>query len=833
MGNVPLAVDDARDVWAIRTVDSVWQDVRAALRGLRKSPGFAVVAMGTLALGIGANTALFSIFSSLILRPLPVRDPGSLALLTNGAWSNPIWEEIRARETELFDGAFAWSGQSFDLSTGGQSDPVDGAYVSGRIFDVLGVTAMRGRMITPADDGGAAPDGPVAVISHRFWRQRFAGANDVVGRQLTVQRVPFTIVGVMPPGFFGPDVGRVTDVMLPFAAEPLIQGLESQLSSRGSWWLQIMLRLKPGRSLEQTNAALRAAQPQIVEGASRTLREPLTLAPAATGNSSLRSRFETPLVAMVVAVGLVLLVACANIASLLLARALARRRELSVRLALGSSRWRIARLLFIESLIVAVTGAALGLVFAKWSSALLVRQLSTWETTVSLDLALDWRVLGFTAALACLSAITAGMGPVVGLRRVTPGGALNDAGRGIAGDRRFAVRNTLVVAQIAVSLVLVVAAGLFLRTFASLNQLPLGFEPEPLLVLELNLQARGGPPGERGARVERLRDAAASVPGVRSAAVSSNRLFAGGGWATGLVAVGDGPMVRLRSLGRPPLWLNATTPGWFKTMGTPLRRGRDFNAADRVGSSPVAIVNEAFVRQYLPGGQALGQRVRLGFDAKTHYEIVGVVGDAVYATPREGMLATMYVPVAQRAPEAFWPTVFLTINAPSGRRQVLEHSVAAALTQADPTVAFTFGNFDQLVEATVTQERLIAMLSTFFGGLALLLAAVGLYGVVAHTVRARQMEIGLRMALGAAPSSIVRLVFQQIAVLIAGGLAFGLAGSLWAVRFVEALLFNLGARDPVTFAGAAVVLVTVGVLAAWMPARRAARLDPATVLREG
>jgi putative ABC transport system permease protein len=833
MGNVPLAVDDARDVWAIRTVDSVWQDVRAALRGLRKSPGFAVVAMGTLALGIGANTALFSIFSSLILRPLPVRDPGSLALLTNGAWSNPIWEEIRARETELFDGAFAWSGQSFDLSTGGQSDPVDGAYVSGRIFDVLGVTAMRGRMITPADDGGAAPDGPVAVISHRFWRQRFAGANDVVGRQLTVQRVPFTIVGVMPPGFFGPDVGRVTDVMLPFAAEPLIQGLESQLSSRGSWWLQIMLRLKPGRSLEQTNAALRAAQPQIVEGASRTLREPLTLAPAATGNSSLRSRFETPLVAMVVAVGLVLLVACANIASLLLARALARRRELSVRLALGSSRWRIARLLFIESLIVAVTGAALGLVFAKWSSALLVRQLSTWESTVSLDLALDWRVLGFTAALACLSAITAGMGPVVGLRRVTAGGALNDVGRGIAGDRHFAVRNTLVVAQIAVSLVLVVAAGLFLRTFASLNQLPLGFEPEPLLVLELNLQARGGPPGERGARVERLRDAAASVPGVRSAAVSSNRLFAGGGWATGLVAVGDGPMVRLRSLGRPPLWLNATTPGWFKTMGTPLRRGRDFNAADRVGSSPVAIVNEAFVRQYLPGGQALGQRVRLGFDAKTHYEIVGVVGDAVYATPREGMLATMYVPVAQRAPEAFWPTVFLTINAPSGRRQVLEHSVAAALTQADPTVAFTFGNFDQLVEATVTQERLIAMLSTFFGGLALLLAAVGLYGVVAHTVRARQMEIGLRMALGAAPSSIVRLVFQQIAVLIAGGLAFGLAGSLWAVRFVEALLFNLGARDPVTFAGAAVVLVTVGVLAAWMPARRAARLDPATVLREG
>jgi hypothetical protein len=284
---------------------------------------------------------------------------------------------------------------------------------------------------------------------------------------------------------------------------------------------------------------------------------------------------------------------------------------------------------------------------------------------------------------------------------------------------------------------------------------------------------------------------------------------------------------------RPLLWLNGTTPGWFETMGIPLRNGRDFEAGDRLGSRLVAIVNEAFVRRYLPGEQPIGQRVRLGFDAGTRYEIVGVVGDTVYTTPREGMLATMYVPMAQRKPSEFWPTVLLTINAPSGRRMTLERDVAAALTQADPTVAFTFGNFDQLVEATVTQERLIAMLSAFFGGLALLLAAVGLYGIVSHAVHAQQTEIGLRMALGAAPSNIVRLVFQRVGVLIAAGLAFGLVGSLWAVRFVEALLFQLEARDPVTFAGAAAVLVAVGVLAAWMPARRAARLDPATVLREG
>ena len=401
-------------------VEQLGQDLRHSLRQIARNRGFTAIAVVTLALGIGANTALFSIFNSLILRPLPVRDPGSLALLADGSFSYPIWDEIRRRETELFDGAFAWSTQRIDLSATGQTEPVDGAYVSGRFFDVLGVTAIRGRMLTPADDGGAATDGPVAVISHRLWRQRFAGAGDVVGRQVTVQRISFTIVGVMPAGFFGPDVGRMTDVMLPFAAEPLIRRQETRLAAKGSWWLEIMVRLKPGQGLEQANAALRVIQPQITEGASRQLR-PFTLVAAATGNSSLRRRFETPLLAMVVAVGLVLLVACANMASLMLARTLARRREFSVRLALGSSRWRIARLLLIESLIVAVTGAAAGLAFASWSSALLVRQLSTGQSTVSLDLALDWRVLGFTAALACLSAIIAGVAPVLGLKRVAAG----------------------------------------------------------------------------------------------------------------------------------------------------------------------------------------------------------------------------------------------------------------------------------------------------------------------------------------------------------------------------------------------------------------------------
>jgi predicted permease len=820
-------------------IDELGADVRYGLRQAARNPGFTAVALLTLALGIGANTAFFSIFNSLILRPLPVRDPDSLALLSHGSWSYPIWNEIRLRETELFDGALAWSVQRFDLSPGGQTEPVDGAYVSGRFFDVLGVSAIRGRMLTPADDQGQVfgatqdaqsasreSDGPVAVISHRLWRQRFAGAADVVGRRLTVQRIPFTIVGVMPPGFFGADVGRMTDVMVPFAAERLIRGREHRLTSKSWWWIEIMARLKPGQSLEQANAALRVIQTQVTEGASRQI-PPFTLVPAATGNSSLRSRFETPLLAMVVAVGLLLLVACANIASLMLARSLARRREFSVRLALGSSRWRIARLLLVESLIVAVAGAALGVAFAKWSSALLVVQLSTWQNAVALDLGLDWRVLAFTAALACLSALIAGVAPVAGLKKLAPGEALKDSGRAIAGDGRLSVRGAIVVVQIAVSFALVVAAGLFLHTFASLNRLPLGFVPEPLLVAELNLQAGGGPPEERAARVERLRDATAAVPGVRSAAVSSVRLLTGGGTSTGMIAINDSAMSRIR----PTLWVNGTTPGWFETMGIPLRSGRDFESGDRTGSRPVAIVNETFVRRFMAGQQPIGQSVRLGFERETPYEIVGVVGDTVYTTPREGMLATMYVSMAQRKPSEFWPTVLLTVNTASGTRTGVERDVAEALRRADPSVGFTFGTFDQLVAATATQERLLALVSAFFGGLALLLAAVGLYGVVSHAVRARQKEIGLRIALGATPSSILGIVLQQVGLLIAAGLALGLAGSLWAARFVEALLFQLEPRDPLTFAGGAVVLVAVGAVAAWLPARRAGRIDPVAALR--
>jgi predicted permease len=674
------------------------------------------------------------------------------------------------------------------------------------------------------------------VISHGFWQRRFGGRDDVVGQQLTLNRVPFTVVGVTPAGFFGPEVGHTDDVMIPIAAHPLITGSDSGLRGAGAhwyWWLQIMARRKPGQTIEQANAALRGLQPRLREESlpsdatpsmlARYMDDALELAPAATGRSELRGDFETPLVAMLAIVGVVLLIACANIANLLLARAIARQHELSVRLALGASRWRLARLLFAESLLIALAGATLGVVFASWSSALLVYELGTWRNAVSLDLQLDWRVLGFTAALAGLTAIVAGVAPALGVRRVAPNDALKDAGRSIAGDRRFTIRGALVVTQIALSLVLVVAAGLFLRTFQSLSRVPLGFTPEPLLVARMDLHASTTDRAQQFALMERLRAAAAAAPGARSAATSVITPIDGSGWNAG---VGDDAGIPDRSR---MTWMNAVSPGWFTTMATPLLAGRDFDSADLHSDDRVAIVNRMFADRFLKGSSPIGQTIRVGGPRnRPLYRIVGVVADAAYRSPQEGAVPTMYIP-----PSADDFGTNVTIATAPGQRAAVQRAVAAALMQADPRVSFTFRTFDEYLHAQMLREQLVALLSTFFGALGLLLAAVGLYGVVSHAVNARRTEIGVRMALGASATGIVRLIFRRVSMLLVIGLTIGAAVSLWAVRFVQTMLFKVDARDPATFAGAIVVLAAAVVLAAWLPARRAARLDPARVLREG
>jgi len=821
------------------------QDLRDAFRALIATPVVTLVAILSLALGIGANTAIFSIINSLLIRALPVEDPQRLHIVLNGRdlrpafWTNPIWEQIREHQS-LFDGAFAWSSTRFNLADGGQTEFVNGVWASGRYFDVLGVSAILGRTFTETDDRrGGGPDGPVVVISYHFWQRRFAGAADVIGRSLTVERVPFTIIGVAPPGFFGVDVGRTFDVAIPIGTEPVIRGKESSLDRRSTWWLSIMLRLKKDQSNADGDAALRGVLPQLREATMPQdwrpqdkdgyLREGFGLIPAATGASGLRQRYRLPLTTIMVVVGLVLLIACANIANLLLARATARRHELSVRVALGASRWRIARQLLAESLLLSGTGALVGLLFARWGSRLLVRQLSTSTTNVFLDLAVDWRVLGFTAAVAIGTAVLFGTAPALRGTRVQPNDALKSEGRGVIGEGRLSLGNALVVVQVALSLILIIGAGLFVRTFASLANLNLGFDRDPILVVSINAQRAQLEPDQRRELFSRLVEAASNVPGVTSAALSAVTPISGSTW-NNRIELPDGPSLpeneRLT-------YINLISGDWFRTYGTPLIAGRDFTSADIKGSQQVAIVNEAFARKFAYGKNPVGTRVRqpgFGDDPTIDREIVGYVKDAAYRSLREPVPPTMYVPSAQQASPP--SSMAISVRAAGGSPVLLTKSLAASLTAVRSDLALTFRPLADQVNAALTQERIVAMLSGFFGILALLLAGLGLYGVTSYTVSRRRSEIGIRMALGAAPGRVVAMVLRRVAILVGLGVIAGAAVSLWAARFVTVLLYGLQPRDPLTLAGAVVVLATIAALAGWIPARRASRIDPARVLRD-
>jgi predicted permease len=822
------------------------QDIRDAFRGLKATPVVTAVAVLSLALGIGANTAIFSILDTLILRALPVKEPQRLVFVSDPdgqtSWAtNPIWEQIREHRS-LSAGALAWSSTRFNTAQGGQTNFVDGIWASGSYFDVLGVPAILGRTFTEADDRrGGGPDGPVTVISYGYWQRSFGGAADVIGRSLTVERVAFTIVGVTPPDFFGTDVGRTFDVAIPLGTEPLIRGRESALDRRSNWWLSVALRLAPGQSIDAGIAALRGVQPQIrdatmpqdwrEEDKKRYLDRAFSLTPAATGNSGLRQRYQQPLTTIMVVVALVLLIACANIANLLLARATARRHEMSVRLALGASRRRLSRQLLAESLMLSGAGAVLGLVFAHWGSRLLVRQLSTSTTNVFLALSLDWKVLGFTALVAIATAMLFGTAPALRATRVGPTEALKE-GRGVLGEGRLSLASTLVVLQVALSLLLVVAAGLFVRTFSTLANKQPGFNRAPVLVASINAQRLQLDPPLRPALFERLRQAALSTPGVANGAISAVTPVSGSTWQHVLEAI-DGVPLPEGSNNRN-VYVNLVSPGWFDTYGTRLLAGRDLAESDGIDAPNVMVVNEAFARKFTRGQNPLGHRAfQRGSPARppVEREIVGYVQDAVYRSLRDPVPPTIYLPIAQQ-PEP--PSgMALSVRAARGSPALLTKSLAQALTAVNGDIAITFRPLADQVDAALTQERLVAMLSGFFGGLALLLAGLGLYGVTSYAVSRRRTEIGIRMALGAAPGGVIRLVLQRVGILVGIGVLAGGAASLWAARFVEALLYGLEPRDAGTLVGSIVVLAAIGTIAGWVPAWRASRIDPAKVLREG
>lgn len=839
-GGLDQVKEEYRDALGTRLVDECWRDLRHAVRSLCSNPIISITVVLSLALGVGANTAIFSLVNALLIRSLPVEDPERLVIVGDTAvesrsWSNPLWEQIRSR-SRLFDGAFAWSPEQFNLNRGGEAQFVEGIFASGAFFEVLGVRAAIGRTFTSTDDHpGGGTDGPVAVISDGFWRRRFGGTPDAIGKPLMLGSVAFTVIGVTPPTFFGTDVGRRFDVVLPLGAEPLLLGADSSLELGARNWLRIMLRLKPDQSLDAASATLRGIQQQIRAATlsdipdsfrARYLEAPFALTSASTGRSPLRNQYARPLVALMIIVGVVLLIACLNIANLMMARADARRHEMSVRTSLGASRVQLARLVLTEVAVLTGIGALAGIGLSRWMGHLLVQQLSTRNDLVFLELTFDWRVFGFASAVAVVTAVLLGIVPAWQFALSNPGDSVRERGRGSVGGGRSPVAATLVVGQVALSLALVVAAGLFVRTFASLSLRHVGFTKDHILVANVTAPMTQYTLPRLVTVYERIREAVAAVPGVQRAAISDITPV-GGSSRQNLI---DIPGSALSEADRI-VWVNVISPGWFATYGTRLLAGRDIASTDRQNSPRVAVVNEAFGRKFLQRENPVGGTFAAGVPGSTtSFEIVGVVEDAVYHSLREPVPPTMYTATTQRA--AARPYVNVSVSMPGGSSAVTSRAIAEAIHQVDPNLVLQFTPLTEQVDAALNQERILALLSGFLGALALLLAGIGLYGLTAYAVSRRRAEIGIRIALGAAAGSVVWLLVRRTGVMVAVGMAGGAVLSLWASQFVNTLVWGLEPTDTVTFLGAAVTLATVGALAAWMPARQAAQIDPIAVLRE-
>lgn len=837
IGGVEQVKEAVRDVRGTRWAHDLAHDVRYGARSLLKRPGLVAAATLSLGLGLGANTAIFALVDAVLLRSLPVRDP-ELLVMVNRTWTNPIWEQVETRAAPFFDGVAAWSDDRFDLSRGGETDPVDGLFVSGTFFETLGVEPALGRLLTRADDrrGGGA-DGPTAVISYQFWQRRFGADPTAIGRTLVVDRVPVRIVGVTRAGFLGPNVGQTFDVAVPVGLGDRLRpgGPQSLLDGRSHWWLRAVFRLRPEQTIDVAAAMLRSVQPGVraatipghwtPDRQARYLTDPIVLEPASAGRSKVRAEYGRPLLVLTAIVGVVLLIACGNVANLLLARAEARRHELSARLALGASPGRLVRQQLTESLLLVIPGTALALALAIWGARVLVTQLGTSDASVTLALPVDWRLLGFLVILGLTTGIGFGLVPAWRAMRVQPTDVLAHAARGRV-TRRGTVSGPLVVGQVALSLVLVVAAGLFGRTFATLASRDLGFEPHRLVQASLEM---GQIPAARRAEVmAHVRDAVASVAGVQAAAVSTVEPLAGIAWNGSADALGIPPPPGEDRLS----YLNAVTPGWFATYRTPLLAGRDFTVDDRPGA-PVAIVNSAFVRRFFGPRPALGQQVRIAGGTKGHdtMTIVGIAADAAYDDIRAERPPTLYQPMAQF--EEPFPNAVATVRVGRDGGTGLQASLTRAIGGVDPTITVTYRSVEARLHDRLRETRIVALLSGFFGALALGLAAIGLYGVTSYGVNERRREIGIRLTLGASRGVAERLVLARVTRLVVAGIALGLVASLLAGPAIRTQLYALEPRDPQTLIVATGTLLIVGLLAGWLPARRAARIDPAEVLREG
>ncbi|HTU44411.1 MAG TPA: ABC transporter permease [Bryobacteraceae bacterium] len=834
----------------IRLLESAWQDLAFGARLLRLNKGFFVVATLSLALGIGANTAIFQLLDAVRLRMLPVPHPEQLAQLQiaknehccsgnfSNRWSNftyAQWEQIRDRQ-QAFSSISAFGDTRFNLSERGEVHFAEGLWVTGDFFKTLGVAPLLGRLISQEDDHLGCGS-PGVVISYAFWQRNFGGDPNVIGKQLSLDSHRLDIIGVTAANFFGVEVGRDFDVAVPTCAEPLISGEDSHLAKRWHWWLAIIGRLKPGFTVNRAAAQAAAISPQVFgntvppnyrpDAAKYYTQYKLTALPAGSGVSSLRKRYEEPLLLLLGIAGLVLLIACSNLANLLLARASTREREMAVRLAIGADRARLIRQLLIESLLLTFAGSAVGALLAQFLSRYLVAFLTTSDNALFVDLAPDWRVLGFTAAVAVLTCVLFGLAPALRATRSAPSSAMKASSRGLTADRqRFGLGRALVVSQVALSLVLLVAALLFVRSLRNLLTLDAGFHQEGLLITSIDISRSNFPPPRRVAVYREILDRLRTAPVVEQAAIVGIVQLSGDGWNDSIEILGQ------RSPKRLIPWFDNVSAGYFRTMGTPLVAGRDFDDRDTVSSSEVAIVNQEFAKEFLGGGNPLGKQFRIlvGPGEPQHlYQIVGVVKNSKYQSLQDEFKPIVFVAQSQDKEPGTGINFIVRSNAALGP---LMAEVKRTLLQVNPEISMQFQVFKTQVQDSLLRERLMATLSGFFGFLAVVLATVGLYGVISYMVARRRNEIGIRIALGADRGTIINLVVKEAGLLLGAGLIIGTVLALATGRTAGSLLYGLRPSDPVSIVYAVALLAMVALVASFLPALRASRVEPMVALRE-
>jgi predicted permease len=842
-GSVEKHKDEARRSVGLRPLDELRADLRYAWRSYAHSKAFTAAAVATLALGIGVTTAIFSLIDAVMLRLLPVERPQELVSVLSqepgegpeDGFTNAIWEAVRDQQ-DVFSGVFAWSTpKAFDLEYGGLIQDVRGLMVSGNYFGTLGVPPAAGRLIADADDRRGCL--PVAVLSHAFWQTRFGGSGTALGTIVSLNRQPFEVIGVSAPRFSGVEVGKTFDVAIPLCASARFDA--RNLDSRSRWWLSIMGRAKPGLPTAQLGARLavlsepimRAALPDAsISSQQRFLQTKLVAISSAAGPSGLRRTFGRPLSILMAAVALVLLIGCANIAGLMLARAAARSREIAIRTALGASRARLVRQLLTESILLSWLGAGLGVLFARWGTSLLVSNLTTTRDPVFLDLSLDWRVFAFAAAMALLTGVLVGVLPALRSTDFAVSAVMKNQAAAAGGERRvrFHAGKWMVAGQVALSLILLIGGGLLLRTFVKLVRVDLGFDAGNVLVVLAKPPWFAADivkmsPEKRNLVHEEIARQLRLLPGVLSVARTFTTPIGDDNYMTGVTA--DMPDAPPDAAGTG--YFNFVAPGYFTTLRTPIVAGRDFDDRDTATGPPVAIVNETLARKYFPGAGALGKRLRIR-QPPGPVEIVGVVKDATYGSVREAAPPTVFMPATQAPPSGAAQEFVLRTSVPPS---VMIPSVQRVVREVNPEIPLEFQTLAQQVDDNLVQERLLATLAGFFGGLAMLLAMIGLYGVSSYLVAHRQMEFGVRMALGAGRGSILRLVMRDVLHVLAAGVTVGLAAALATARVLRQLLFGLEPHDPATIAMAVALLTAMAALAGYLPARRATRVDPIVALR--